>query len=67
MHNELNDSLNQAMYDNIFIHRGVIVERMIGGYRCLSQVVKSMEEVDNIITQSQKTISESIQKGLPNK
>lgn len=60
---ELNKSLEKVMYDNVFIHRGVIVEKLIGGYRCLSKVVKSMDDVDKIIDDSQKAISDSIKKG----
>lgn len=60
---ELNKSLEKVMTEDIFIHRGVIIQRLIGGYRVLSHKVKSMDDVDKIIDDSQKTISDSIKKG----
>lgn len=60
---ELNKSLEKVMYDNVFIHRNVIVQKLIGGYSVLSHKVKSMDDVDKIIDDSKKTISDSIKKG----
>lgn len=60
---DLNESLNKVMAESVFIHRGCVIEVLIGGFRIFSHKVKTMDEVDKIINQSQKIISESTKKG----
>ena len=44
----------------ITVYKGVLVEKIIGGYKLLHQTCIKPEEVDTIIFESQKSISKSI-------
>ena len=61
----IKETFSTIVSETFFTYRGVIVERLVGGYRVLNKKVRSIEEVDDVIDQSKKNISESIQKGLP--
>lgn len=54
------DSLNKVMGETFFIYKGTIVEKLIGGFKVLSQKVKSMEEVDEVIKKGYGVIEKSI-------
>lgn len=54
------DSLNKVMGENYFQYKGVLVERMIGGFRVLNNKVKTMEEVKEIIKRGYGVIEKSI-------
>ena len=54
------DSLNKVMGENYFQYKGVLVERMIGGFRVLNNKVKTMEEVDEVIKKGYGVIEKSI-------
>lgn len=41
-------------------HRGILLEKMCGGYRVFGKVVKTLEEADEVIDQSCSILSESI-------
>ena len=57
------ESFDRVISDTFFVHRGCVVEKMIGGFRIFSHKVKTIEEVDGIIDESKKFISDSIKKG----
>ena len=42
---------------------GVLVEKIIGGYRVLNQKCKNTDEVDEVIRLAQKSLSDSIERG----
>ena len=54
------DSLNKVMGETFFIYKGTIVEKLIGGFKVLSQKVKTMEEVDEVIKKGYGVIEKSI-------
>ena len=54
------DNLNKVMGETFFIYKNVTVERIIGGFKVLSQKVKSMEEVDEVIKKGYGVIEKSI-------
>ena len=54
------DNLNKVMCENYFQYKGVLVERMIGGFRVLNNKVKTMEEVDEVIKKGYGVIEKSI-------
>ena len=54
------DSLNKVMGENYSQYKGVLVERMIGGFRVLNNKVKTMEEVDEVIKKGYGVIEKSI-------
>ena len=54
----LDELLNKVI--PIGVYRGVIVEKLIGGYKVLNNIVKSKEEVDAIINNSLNSLSKSI-------
>ncbi len=54
------DNLNKVMGDNYFVYKGTTVEKLVGGFRVLSQKVKSMEEVDEVIKKGYGVIEKSI-------
>ena len=47
MSNELTQTLFDVM--NVFVYKGQIVEKLIGGYRVRGEVVKTKEELDQLI------------------
>lgn len=59
----IKESFSTIVSETFFTYRGVIVERLVGGYRVLNKKVKSIQEVDDVIDQSKKIISESTKKG----
>ena len=61
--NGLKKSFNDVMNNTFFTRNGVLVEKLIGGFRVFNHKVKTMEEVDNIINQTSHTIRRSIKKG----
>lgn len=54
------DNLNKVMGETFFIYKNVTVEKLVGGFRVLSQKVKSMEEVDEVIKKGYGVIEKSI-------
>jgi len=54
------DNLNKVMGETFFIYKNVTVEKLVGGFRFLSQKVKSMEEVDEVIKKGYGVIEKSI-------
>ena len=59
------DNLNKVMGETFFIYKNATVEKLVGGFRVLSQKVKSMEEVDEVIKKGYGVIEKSIRKSLP--
>ena len=53
------DNLNKVMGETFFIYKNVTVEKLVGGFRVLSQKVKSMEEVDEVIKKGYGIIEKS--------
>ena len=54
------DNLDKVMGETFFIYKNVTVEKLVGGFRVLSQKVKSMEEVDEVIKKGYGVIEKSI-------
>jgi len=54
------DNLNKVMGETFFIYKNVTVEKLVGRFRVLSQKVKSMEEVDEVIKKGYGVIEKSI-------
>lgn len=54
------DSFNKVMVDNFFVHKGVVIERLVGGFRVLSQKVRTLDEVDAVINGTYKIVNDSI-------
>jgi len=54
------DNLNKVMGETFFIYKNATVEKLVGGFRVLSQNVKSMEEVDEVIKKGCGVIEKSI-------
>lgn len=54
------DNLNKVMGETYFIYKNVTVERIIGGFKVLSQKVKTLEEVDEVIKKGYGVIEKSI-------
>jgi hypothetical protein len=54
------DNLNKVMGETFFIYKNVTVEKLVGWFRVLSQKVKSMEEVDEVIKKGYGVIEKSI-------
>ena len=54
------DNLNKVMGETFFIYKNVTVEKLVGGFSVLSQKVKSMEEVDEVIKKGYGVIEKSI-------
>ena len=54
------DNLNKVMGETFFIYKNVTVEKLVGGFRVLSQKVKSMEEVDEVIKKGYGVLEKSI-------
>ena len=54
------DNLNKVMGETFFVYKNVTVEKLVGGVRVLSQKVKSMEEVDEVIKKGYGVIEKSI-------
>ena len=54
------DNLNKVMGETFFIYKNATVEKLVGGFRVLSQKVKSMEEVDEVIKKGCGVIEKSI-------
>ena len=57
---DLTKSLKKVMDETYFIHRGTIIEVLVGGYRVLSQKVTTMEQVDEVINRGYGVIEKSI-------
>jgi len=55
-------SLKKVIDNTFFVHSGVIVTRLIGGFEVLDKKVKTMEEVDEVIKDNCKVIEKSIHK-----
>ncbi len=52
---------------NVCAYRGCLVKKLIGGYEVLGQQASTPQEVDFVINQSEKNLSDSIERGKKNK
>lgn len=59
----INTSLDRVIKDTFFTHRGTVIERMCGGWRCLGKKFTKWDELDKHIDETLNVISESIKKG----
>lgn len=59
---DLDKSFSTIVSETFFNYKGVVVERLVGGFRIFSHKVRTMDEVDEIINNSQKSITKSITK-----
>jgi hypothetical protein len=57
---ELTNTLFDAM--GFGVYRGVILQRLIGGYKVFGKVVRTKKEVDEAIDSALKNLGKSIQK-----
>ena len=44
----------------LFQYRGCLIEKIIGGYRVFNKKVTSMDDVDDVIDESIRTVGKSI-------
>lgn len=56
MHHTVN--LNKVI--PVFVYRGVLIEKIIGGFMVMGKKVKSMDDVDDVIDESLRTVGKSI-------
>ena len=56
MHHTVN--LNKVI--PVFVYRGVLIEKIIGGFMVMGKKVKSMDDVDDVIDESIRTVGKSI-------
>ena len=54
------DKIQQMNVTTLFQYRGCLVEKIIGGYRVFNKKVSSMDDVDDLIDESLRTVGKSI-------
>mgnify|MGYP000331840172 CR=1 len=54
------DKIQQMNVTTLFQYRGCLVEKIIGGYRVFDKKVSSMDDVDDLIDESLRTVGKSI-------
>ena len=54
------DKIQQMNVTTLFQYRGCLVEKIIGGYRVFNKKVTSMDDVDDVIDESIRTVGKSI-------
>ena len=54
------DKIQQMNITTLFQYRGCLVEKIIGGYRVFNKKVSSMDDVDDVIDESLRTVGKSI-------
>ena len=54
------DKIQQMNVTTLFKYRGCLVEKIIGGYRVFNKKVTSMDDVDDVIDESIRTVGKSI-------
>ncbi len=54
------DKIQQMNVTTLFQYRGCLVEKIIGGYRVFNKKVSSMDDVDDVIDESLRTVGKSI-------
>ena len=57
---DLTKSLKTIIDNNFFVYKGTTIEKLVGGYRVLSQKVTTMEQVDEVINRGYGIIEKSI-------
>lgn len=57
---DLTKSLKTIIDNNFFVYKGTTIEKLVGGYRVLSQKVTTMEQVDEVINRGYGVIEKSI-------
>ena len=58
--NTQRDKIQQMNVTTLFQYRGCLVEKIIGGYRVFNKKVSSMDDVDDVIDESLRTVGKSI-------
>lgn len=56
------DKIQQMNVTTLFQYRGCLVEKIIGGYRVFDKKVSSMDDVDDLIDESLRTVGKSMVK-----
>ena len=56
------DKIQQMNVTTLFQYRGCLVEKIIGGFMVFGKKVKSIEEIDDVIDESLRTVGKSIVK-----
>jgi len=54
------DKIQQMNVTTLFQYRGCLIEKIIGGYRVFNKKVTSMDDVDDLIDESLRTVGKSI-------
>ena len=54
------NKIEQMNVTTLFQYRGCLVEKIIGGYRVFNKKVSSMDDVDDVIDESLRTVGKSI-------
>ena len=54
------DKIQQMNVTTLFQYRGCLIEKIIGGYRVFNKKVTSMDDVDDVIDESLRTVGKSI-------
>ena len=54
------NKIEQMNVTTLFQYRGCLVEKIIGGYRVFNKKVKSMDDIDDLIDESLRTVGKSI-------
>ena len=54
------NKIEQMNVTTLFQYRGCLVEKIIGGYRVFYKKVTSMDDVDDLIDESLRTVGKSI-------
>lgn len=54
------DKIQQMNVTTLFQYRGCLVEKIIGGFMVFGKKVKSMDDVDDLIDESLRTVGKSI-------
>ena len=54
------DKIQQMNITTLFQYRGCLVEKIIVGYRVFNKKVSSMDDVDDVIDESLRTVGKSI-------
>ena len=54
------DKIQQMNVTTLFQYRGCLIEKIIGGYRVFDKKVASMDDVDDVIDESLRTVGKSI-------
>jgi hypothetical protein len=62
--NKPTDQFNDALIDAMgyFVYRGVVVEKLVGGYRLLNHIVKTKPEADKVIDGIYWSLEKSIKR-----